>query len=70
MANTVMAKTVPLIGMIGIDPSELGSIRLLVLLLRHPDPMIAELTRLALRHVEEVAARQAVKQPDSLDHTG
>ena len=52
-----MAKTVPVIG---IDPTELGWIRLLVLLLRHPDPMVPELARQALRHVEEVAAKQAV----------
>ena len=52
-----MAKTVPVIG---IDPSELGWIRLLVFLLRHPDPIVPELARQALRHVEEVAAKQAV----------
>ena len=62
-----MAKTVP---MIGIDPTELGSIRLLVFLLRHPDPMVPELTRQALRHIEQVSANRAVNQPDTLDHLG
>ena len=41
-----MANTVPVIG---IDPAELVWIRMLVLLLRHPDPVVAELTREALR---------------------
>jgi hypothetical protein len=62
MANTVT--------MIGIDPTELGSIRLLVFLLRHPDPMVPELTRQALRHIEQVAANRAVIQPDIPGHAG
>jgi hypothetical protein len=60
-----MAKTVPIIG---IDPTELGWIRLLVFLLRHPDPMVPEFTREALRHIENVAANGALNQPDSLGH--
>ena len=37
-----MAKTV---SMVGIDPLELGWIRMLLFLLRHSDPTVQELTR-------------------------
>jgi hypothetical protein len=49
-----MANTVPVIG---IEPDELVWIRMLVLLLRHPDPVVPELTRQALRYLEAAAAR-------------
>ena len=49
-----MAHTVPVIG---IDPAELAWIRMLVLLLRHPDPVVPELTRQALRYLEAAASR-------------
>jgi len=49
-----MALTVPVIG---IEPAELGWIRTLVLLLRHPDPVVPELTRQALVYLEAAAAR-------------
>ena len=49
-----MANTVPVIG---IEPDELAWIRMLVLLLRHPDPVVPELTRQALRYLEAAAAR-------------
>jgi len=62
-----MAKTVP---MIGIEPTELGWIRLLVFLLRHPDPIIPELARQALRHIEKAAADGGAGRPGSLDHAG
>ena len=62
-----MAKT---ISMIGIDPAELGWIRLLAFLLRHPDPMVPELTRQALSHIEKVAANGARSQPDTMGHAG
>jgi hypothetical protein len=47
MANTVQ--------MIGLAPTELGVVRILVSLLRHPDPRIPELTRQALSYVEDSA---------------
>ena len=56
-----MAKTVP---MIGIDPAELVWIRTLVLLLRHPDPVVPELTRQALRYLEASASRSGVSPSD------
>ncbi|MCX6632104.1 MAG: hypothetical protein NTW28_31220 [Candidatus Solibacter sp.] len=56
-----MAKTVTVIG---IDPAELAWIRMLVLLLRHPDPVVPELTRQALRYLEAAAARNGVSTAD------
>ena len=52
-----MANTVPVIG---IEPAELAWIRLLVVLLRHPDPVVPELTRQALRYLEAAASRSGV----------
>jgi hypothetical protein len=56
-----MANTVPVIG---IQPAELAWIRMLVLLLRHPDPIIPELTREALRYLEAAASRSGVSRMD------
>jgi hypothetical protein len=56
-----MANTVPVIG---IDPAELPWIRLLVLLLRHPDPVVPELTRQALLYLEAAASRSGISQAD------
>jgi hypothetical protein len=56
-----MAHTVPVIG---IDPAELAWIRMLVLLLRHPDPVVPELTRQALRYLEAAASRSGTTRPD------
>ena len=47
-----MPQTVPVIG---IEPAELHWIRMLVLLLRHPDPVVPELTRQALLYLEASA---------------
>ena len=55
-----MAKTVPVIGL---DPGELPSIRLLVRLLRHPDPIIPELTRQALLYLIRVSERGVPTEP-------
>ena len=54
-----MSKTVPVIG---IDPSELAWIRMLVRLLRHPDPVVPELTHQALRYLEAAASRSGEPQ--------
>ena len=56
-----MANTVPVIG---IEPAELAWIRMLVLLLRHPDPIVPELTREALRYLEAAASRSGVSTVD------
>jgi len=44
--------------MIGLDPEELRLVRLLVTLLRHPDPSMPELTRQALLYLQNAAARR------------
>src|ERR1017187_6658334 len=59
--NLPMAKTVPVIG---IDPAELAWIRMLVFLLRHPDPVVPELTRQALRYLEAAAYRSDIAPSD------
>ena len=49
-----MSQTVPVIG---IDPAELSWIRMLVQLLRHPVPVVPELTRQALLYLQTAAER-------------
>jgi hypothetical protein len=56
-----MSNTVPVIG---IDPAELAWIRTLVRLLRHPDPVVPELTRQALRYLEAAASRSGESARD------
>jgi hypothetical protein len=57
---------------IGVDSSELRWVRALISLLRHPDPVVAELTRNALEYLSDSAAlRKAPGAQDTpLDHTG
>jgi hypothetical protein len=45
------------VGMIGLSQREMQWVRLVVGLLRHPDPVVAEVSREALRYLEGVAAR-------------
>jgi hypothetical protein len=56
-----MAQTVPVIG---IEPAELHWIRMLVLLLRHPDPVVPELTRQALTYLETAASNNVINNTD------
>jgi len=42
---------------IGLDSRELEWVRLLVGLLRHPDPVVGEVSREALRYLQGVATR-------------
>ncbi|MBZ5725863.1 MAG: hypothetical protein LAP87_12805 [Acidobacteriia bacterium] len=62
-----MAKTVPIIG---IEPSELPWIRMLVALLRHPDPSVADLSRHALVYLTDGAGRSAIAPAGAIDHLG
>ncbi len=62
-----MAKTVPIIG---IETSELRWLRMLVALLRHPDPNVPELARQALLYLTDAAASRAVTKPEPLNHAG
>ena len=43
--------------MIGLDPLEVRWLRLVIALLRHPDPVVGDVAREALRYLEDVAAR-------------
>jgi hypothetical protein len=63
-----VGKTVPVIG---VEVDELRWLRMLVSLLRHPDPSVPELTRQALLYLAE-SARQRGSAPhvDSLDQAG
>ncbi len=45
------------VGMIGLDPRDVPWLRLVIALLRHPDPVVGEVAREALRYLEDVAAR-------------
>jgi hypothetical protein len=62
-----MAKTTPVIG---IDPSELRWIRMLVALLRHADPSVPELARQALLYLTEMAAKREDSHETPLDNAG
>ena len=57
-----MAKTV----LIGIEPCELPWLRVLVALLRHPDPAVPELARQALVYLVDGAGPRELSPSDSL----
>jgi len=52
-----MAKTIPIIG---VDAEELRWMRMLVSLLRHPDPDIPELARQALLYVTDASRKSTI----------
>jgi len=63
----------PTVPVIGVDARELHWVRALISLLRHPDPVVPELTRHALEYLSDSAASR--KTPGStdaprLDNTG
>ena len=60
-----MAQTVHIIGT---QPQELPWLRMLVGLLRHPDPNVSELTRRALLYLTRSAAARPVTDESTLDH--
>ena len=62
-----MAHTLPIIG---IEPNELPWIRLLVHLLRHPDPVVPELAHQALLYLEKAASQTPNSQDRPVDHAG
>jgi hypothetical protein len=61
-----MAKIV----LIGIEAHELHWLRVLVALLRHPDPSVPELARQALLYLSDAAGKRALQRPGALDHAG
>jgi hypothetical protein len=62
-----MAKSV---SMIGIEAGELRWLRLLLVLLRHSDPSMPELTRQALLYLADAAQRHADPETTPLDTVG
>jgi hypothetical protein len=62
-----MPKTVNVIGAL---PQELPWLRMLVGLLRHPDPSVAELTRQALLYLTNSAGAPAREGAKALDSAG
>jgi hypothetical protein len=61
-----MAKTV----LIGVEPYELHWLRMLVALLRHPDPGVPELTRQALLYLTDAAGKRALSCAETLERPG
>jgi len=57
----------PTVPVIGVDASELRWVRALISLLRHPDPVVPELTRHALDYLSDSAASRKAPR---LDNTG
>jgi hypothetical protein len=62
-----MDKTVPVIG---VEPGELRWIRMLIHLLRHPDPGTPELARQALLYLSDTAVKRVFSPPDDSDQAG
>jgi hypothetical protein len=56
--------------LIGVEINELDWLRVLISLLRHPDPRVPELTRQALLYLTEEAAKQVFSRVNPLDHAG
>lgn len=50
--------------MIGLDPREIQWLRLVIALLRHPDPVVGEVAQQALRYLEGVASRAPQSRAD------
>jgi hypothetical protein len=53
------------VSMIGLDSGELRWVRMLVSLLRHPDPAVAELTRQALLYLSRPRDSKSLPDVDS-----
>lgn len=53
-------------GLIGLESDELECVRILLRLLRHQDPVVAELTRRALAYLALVARRSSPPKPEEL----
>jgi hypothetical protein len=62
-----MTKTV---SVIGIETAEIRWIRMLVALLRHPDPSVPELARQALVYLTDAAGKRTTSHAETLNHAG
>ncbi len=60
----------PKTSVIGVEPYELPWLRVLVALLRHPDPAVPELARQALLYLAESAGKHDIASTPPLDHAG
>lgn len=60
----------PNTALIGVDTRELRWLRLLLFLLRHPDPSVPELARQALLYLEDAAATPHRPDRRNVDHAG
>ncbi|MGA2721110.1 MAG: hypothetical protein ABSG79_01750 [Bryobacteraceae bacterium] len=58
------------ISVIGVEPHELRWIRLLILLLRHPDPGTPELAREALLYLTATAGQRVFSPSNDPDQAG
>jgi hypothetical protein len=65
--EAALAKTV---SMIGIDPGELVWVRKVLFLLRHPDPVVAEMARQTLLYLERKGDTQTQAARDAIEHAG
>ena len=59
-----MAKS---LSVIGIEPGELPWLRMLLFLLRHPDPLVSEMTRHTVLYLAQNAHREPVQENKKLD---
>jgi hypothetical protein len=62
-----MSRTLPIIG---VEPEELPWLRMLVSLLRHPDPVVPELAHQALLYLQNAAGQGGHEQALAVDQTG
>lgn len=62
-----MAKSV---SVIGIDPGELRWVRMLLFLLRHPDPLMPEMARQALLYLANNGHAHTEPAAESIDQAG
>jgi len=58
------------ISIIGVEPDELQWLRLLVFLLRHPDPVVSELTRQSLLYLQNTVVNSIAAGRGSEGQTG
>ena len=55
------------VSVIGVEPQELRWVRMLILLLRHPDPGTPELTRQALLYLTDTAGKRVFCESNGPD---
>ena len=62
-----MSRTLPIIG---VEPNELPWLRMLVSLLRHPDPVVPELAHQALLYLQNSTSQGGGEQTLAVDQIG